>query len=118
MLTSSFGRYITGYNAFKCDFAFKSEAANKIFEIGDWLEKNYEKKGIEVDISDESLSISHNGNQFLLSRQTPNRQLWLASPFTGSHKFDYDDITKKWVYKKETEVELMNILQSEIKQLF
>jgi len=119
MISSVFSRYAIGYSAFRNDAFFKEISANHIFELGEKIIGDYEKKGaqFDVDFSDDALSLTIKGNTFLLNRQTPTRQLWLSSPISGSHKFDFDTDKGQWVDHENHGIELNGHISKEIESL-
>jgi frataxin len=119
MLRSTFGRFVTGFHAFATDAEYKTKVAEVLFELADDLSAKYEKLGDEfaVDAQEESLLLAANGRQFLLSRQTPSRQIWFAAPLSGSIKFDYDNVARNWIDHKQPTVDIKTSLEREIDAL-
>ncbi len=59
---------------------------------------------IEVDISDGVLNLQvGSAGTFVVSRQTPSRQLWLSSPVSGPWHYTYDHVKKDWLCTKGKE---------------
>jgi frataxin len=116
MLASTFRRLLTGFGAFKNDGEFKAKVSEIFFDLSERLTAKYESRVTDfvADAQDESLSVTASGSQFLLSRQTPSRQIWLASPVSGSIKFDFNSDTGSWVDAKQPAIDLGSIVQSEI----
>lgn len=59
---------------------------------------------------------------YVINKQTPNKQIWLSSPFSGPKRFDYVPSSKapengSWIYK-HTGVGLHELLEAELKQFF
>ena len=122
MLTKKllFSRHLIGFNAFKSDEEFKTKAANALFKLCDILTDKFQEKGPDViiDATDDSLSISMCSGSFLLNRQIPSRQIWMASPVSGSLKFDFDDEKSDWVEHNHKDKTLDNILIDEVEDVF
>jgi frataxin len=116
MLAPLFRRFLTGFSAFKNDGDFKAKVAEIFFDLGDSLAAKYESRvpDFVADAQEESLSVTASGSQFLLSRQTPSRQIWVASPISGSAKFDFNSDTGSWVDAKQPTIDLRAFLQGDI----
>jgi frataxin len=56
---------------------------------------------VDIEISDGVLNL-HMGDSgtFVVSRQTPSRQLWLSSPVSGPWHYTYDHVSKNWICTK------------------
>jgi frataxin len=119
MLAPLFRRHLTGFNAFKNDGEFKAKVAEIFFDLGDSLAAKYESRSPDfaADAQDESLSVTASGSRFLLSRQTPSRQIWLASPISGSVKFDFNGDTGSWVDARRPAIDLRSFVQSDIEMV-
>lgn len=111
-----FARFLTGFNAFQNEAEFKAKVADAMYDLADYFSAKYESKGDEfiVDAQDDSLSMNIKGYQILASRQTPSRQIWVATPVSGSLKFDYDSDKQAWVETKNTSMILTDCLQKEV----
>jgi frataxin len=56
---------------------------------------------VEIDSSDGVLHLQLGDvGTFVISRQTPSRQLWLSSPISGPWHYTYDHKMKDWVCTK------------------
>ncbi|XP_071907031.1 frataxin, mitochondrial isoform X2 [Coffea arabica] len=53
---------------------------------------------------------------YVINKQTPNRQIWMSSPVSGPSRFDWDQDTQAWVYRR-TKANLLDILEEELEQL-
>jgi frataxin-like iron-binding protein CyaY len=120
MIVSGFRRFLTGFQAFANDSEYKSKVAEILFDLGDHFAAKYEKlgDGFSVDAQEDSLLLATRGRQFLLSRQTPSRQIWFASPISGSIKFDYDNVAGHWIDHKQPAVDIRSSIEHEIEALF
>jgi frataxin len=54
-----------------------------------------------------------NGKQWLISKHTPSRQIWLSSPISGGLHFSFDD--NRWQIADGRE--LSSLLAAELAQL-
>jgi frataxin len=119
MLTLGFSRFITGFHAFANDGEYKAKVAEILFDLADHFSAKYEKLGDEfaVDAQEESLLLATKGRQFLLSRQTPSRQIWFSAPLSGSLKFDYDNVAQNWIDHKQPSIDLKSSLEKEIESV-
>ena len=121
MLSSNnFSRFIKGFNAFKTDYSFKETAANTMYDLSDYFTTKYDKMGenFVMDVTDEYLKMICAGKEFLISRQTPTRQIWVSSPISGSLKFDYDTDKKSWINHKKPELTIKAELSNELEAAF
>lgn len=117
MLSLQFSHFFAkGFNAFKNDGEFKEKVADLFYNTADAISLKYEKLGnsFNVDATDDLLSIKSNDSEFLLNRQTPNRQIWLSSPVSGSLKFEYNNENDKWTDIKDPKNEISACLSNEI----
>jgi len=64
------------------------EALSRMFEV---LEHADAAGDIEVEYQDGVMTIEmEDGRQFIVSKHTPSRQLWLSSPVSGGFHFGHD----------------------------
>ena len=117
---NNFSRFIRGFNAFKTEYSFKETAADTLYDLSDYFTTKYDKMGENflMDVTDEYLKMAYAGKEFLISRQTPSRQIWISSPISGSLKFDYDTEKKGWVDHKKPEVMIKTELSDELEAAF
>ena len=91
---------------------FLTSAKKTILYIGEQIEYHTENNLIEVDIlSNEVLSIITPKGQYVINKQTPARELWIASPISGPYHFGY--VNGKWQSKNGTD--LFTLLNEELK---
>ncbi len=76
------------------------------------LEKYADKleNDFDLDLDGDFLKIAHPKGQFLLNYHPTLNQLWLASPLTGAHHFQYKN---EWVCTR-TEKGLEEVLQKDL----
>ncbi|XP_004493241.1 frataxin, mitochondrial [Cicer arietinum] len=73
--------------------------------------------GFDIDYGNDVLTIKLGElGTYVLNKQTPNRQLWLSSPVSGPSRFDWDQDTKAWIYRRN-KAKLYKILEVELEQL-
>ena len=72
---------------------------------------------VDIDIDDQSLTIENDdGQQLLLNKHAPTKEIWLSSPLSGAWHFTYHEQSSKWISSKESH-ELFVFLTKEISQL-
>lgn len=52
---------------------------------------------------------------YVINKQTPNKQIWLSSPFSGPKRYDF--IHQAWVYKHDG-ISLHHLLNEELTKVF
>lgn len=52
---------------------------------------------------------------YVINKQTPNKQIWLSSPFSGPKRYDF--INQSWIYKHDG-ISLHSLLNNEISNIF
>jgi frataxin len=52
-------------------------------------------------------------SQYVVNKHAPNRQIWLSSPVSGAHHFDYRD--GAWISSRDESVSLLPLLEAELK---
>ncbi len=68
-------------------------------EIEDAIEEVCDETGADIDYETASgiLTLSFtNGTQIIINRQTPLKQIWLATRQGGFH-FDFDNASEQWL---------------------
>lgn len=52
---------------------------------------------LEVDLQSGILTIElDSGEQFIINKHGPNRQVWLSSPVSGASHYDFDEDNETW----------------------
>jgi frataxin len=70
----------------------------------------------EVNYSDGVLNVIFtDGKQFVLNKQTPNKQIWLSSPLSGPQRFEFAE-NEQWLQVRSSE-NLTELLESEFNTL-
>ncbi|MED6182991.1 hypothetical protein PIB30_033798 [Stylosanthes scabra] len=85
----------------------------KLEDYGDDVEVD----GFDIDYGNDVLTVKlGNLGTYVLNKQTPNRQLWLSSPVSGPSRFDWDQESKAWIYRRN-KANLYKVLETELEQL-
>ncbi|VFQ62193.1 unnamed protein product [Cuscuta campestris] len=85
----------------------------KLEEYGDLIDID----GFDVDYGNEVLTLKlGSSGTYVINKQTPNRQIWLSSPVSGPSRFDWDQISEAWIYRRTKET-LINVLETELEKL-
>ena len=78
--------------------------------------EKYDPDLVEADYNLDSISICFQGGiRFVVNRQPPVRQLWLATKDKGYH-FNYDDSNNQWICDR-TEREFSEIFSDSVSKL-
>lgn len=58
---------------------------------------------------------------YVINRQTPNKQIWLSSPYSGPKRYDFvadkTGCNGKWIYRHTGET-MHSLLQTELQTIF
>ena len=82
----------------------------------DVLEEADQKGVLETELEDGALAILFpSGKQLLISKHTPMRQLWLASPVSGGLHFSFDGTVNQWTLSDGRS--LNDVLAGELKTI-
>ena len=70
----------------------------------------------DVDFEGENLIIEVNNSTFVLSIHNPTQQIWMSSPLSGAHHFEYkeDGSEHKWISTRDNSVNLLEKLDMEL----
>ena len=96
-----------------CSFSTASE--DTLFhrvadEMLDNLQDRVEQWGEDADLDDfdfaaeagvVTIALGDGKGTYVINKQGPNRQIWVSSPFSGPLRYDYQQGTKTWVYKRD-----------------
>lgn len=94
------------------DFHRLGNAALESFE--ETLEEADARGALDMEYENGAITIRlPSGKSWLISKHTPNRQIWLASPVSGGLHFSYDAAKKQWLLPDGRE--LAAILSDELK---
>ena len=78
------------------------------------IEKNTD---VDVTHSEGVLTITVGKDVFIISRQTPSRQLWLSSAISGPWHYTFDHINRDWICTKG-DLSFYDRLDTEFSQTF
>ncbi|CAN6457824.1 unnamed protein product [Victoria cruziana] len=85
----------------------------KLEEYGDGCQID----GFDVDYGNEVLTLKLGTlGTYVINKQTPNRQIWLSSPVSGPSRFDWDQGSYAWIYRR-TKANLLSLLENELAEL-
>lgn len=88
------------------------ESLTEAFET--LLEK--EKVSSDVTYSNGVLTVElEQHGTYVINKQTPNKQIWLSSPFSGPKRYDFQHQT--WIYRHDG-ISLHRLLNEEFARLF
>ncbi|WMV39116.1 hypothetical protein MTR67_032501 [Solanum verrucosum] len=73
--------------------------------------------GFDVDYGNEVLTLKLGSlGTYVINKQTPNRQIWMSSPVSGPSRFDWDQSSHGWIYRR-TKANLQKVLEDELEKL-
>nr|GLL22960.1 frataxin, mitochondrial-like [Ipomoea trifida] len=85
----------------------------KLEEYGDLVDID----GFDVDYGNEVLTLKLGSlGTYVINKQTPNRQIWMSSPVSGPSRFDWDQNSEAWIYRR-TKAKLNQVLETELGNL-
>jgi len=100
------------------DRTFQHSAEETLQSILNSIELLVDDNSIDVDVSFEAgvLTIDCGSNGiFVLNKQAPNKQIWLASPISGPHRYNYNS-SGEWANTRDGHL-LQNRLQREMEYI-
>ena len=69
--------------------------------------------GLDVDLEGGILTIElDTGDQYVINKHSPNRQVWMSSPVSGAFHFEFDG--KAWVSTRDPATVLTRLLANEL----
>jgi iron donor protein CyaY len=92
---------------------FEFAAKTFIEDLYDKLELQDESYELDIEYSNEVLTIDAFGKIFVVNKQAPAKQIWLASPISGPYHFSQEG--GEWVDSKNNN--LNSILSNEISEI-
>ena len=88
---------------------------NQIFQnTQDLIEKKFEKY-CESEHQEGILNIFFKNEEYVINRNIIQKQIWVSSPFSGTHYFNYNKKNKKWTKTKNIKIEFQSFLIEDIK---
>jgi len=76
--------------------------------VGDLIDVDLQGGVVTIDMGE--------GHQYVVNKQTPMRQIWLASPVSGAWHFAFDEASGSWRSTRDASAELRALLAAEIGQ--
>ena len=77
-----------------------------------------EKKSpdFDVDFEGENLTIEIDNSTFVLSIHNPTQQIWMSSPVSGAHHFEYKEegSNYQWNSTRDNSIDLFDKLDTEL----
>ena len=98
------------------DTAFDALTNVTLNRLADMLEVFDEDGLLEVDLLTGTLTVVlPSGQQFVVNRHGPSKQIWLSSPLSGGLHFSYDEDEKAWVLPGGRKLE--SVFRAEVETL-
>ena len=93
---------------------FQNLAKKTLDDIFDLVEKK--SQDFDVDFEGENLVIQINNSTFVLSIHNPTKQIWMSSPVSGAHHFEYkgEGRDSKWISTRDNSINLLDKLDMEL----
>lgn len=91
------------------------ETLQSLCECFEELLENSDLTDWDVTYSNDVLTVSLNNHGiYVINKQSPNKQIWLSSPFSGPKRYDF--INETWIYKHDS-ISLHQLLSDEISKV-
>ncbi|MAI29761.1 MAG: hypothetical protein CMP38_06105 [Rickettsiales bacterium] len=93
---------------------FQNLAKKTLEDIFSCAEKK--SQDFDVDFEGENLIIEINSSTFVLSIHNPSQQIWMSSPVSGAHHFEYREAgdSFKWVSTRDNSINLLEKIDREL----
>ena len=93
---------------------FQNLAKKTLDDVFNLAEKK--SQDFEVDFEGENLIIQINDSTFVLSIHNPTEQIWMSSPVSGAHHFEYKEEGRdsKWISTRDNSINLLEKLDMEL----
>ena len=93
---------------------FQNLAKKTLDEIFNIAEKK--SPDFDVDFEGENLIIEINNSTFVLSIHNPTQQIWMSSPISGAHHFEYKEEGShyQWISTRDDSINLFDKLDMEL----
>ena len=93
---------------------FQNLAKKTLDDIFNLAEKK--SHDFDVDYEGENLIIEINNLTFVLSIHNPTQQIWMSSPVSGAHHFEYKEQGSelKWISTRDSSITLLEKLDTEL----
>ena len=102
------------------DAVYEVTADTTLDLLNDYIEElvdmHPEASNFDVVLSQGVLTVNcESHGTFVINKQSPNRQIWFSSPFSGPKRYDWDLDASEWRYRDAT---LTSLLTEEFEQIF
>ena len=93
---------------------FQNLAKKTLDDIFNIVEKK--SQDFDVDFEGENLIIEINNSTFVLSIHNPTQQIWMSSPVSGAHHFEYkaEGSDYKWISTRDNSMNLLEKIDLEL----
>lgn len=84
---------------------FQLLASNMLEKLSEMIEEADSAGRVEADIDAAGLHVTlPGGKQYVISKHTASRQIWVSSPISGGLHFSYDATSKHWLLPDKREL--------------
>ncbi len=91
---------------------FNSLAEKTIIHISDSIERSDNNGAIDVEYEEGILTIETSSGQYAVNKNSHLQELWISSPISGAHHFQFQESSQEWLDKKNTN--LFELLSEEL----
>ena len=93
---------------------FQNLAKKTLDDIFNIVEKK--SQDFDVDFEGENLIIEIDNSTFVLSIHNPTQQIWMSSPVSGAHHFEYkaEGSDYKWISTRDNSMNLLEKIDLEL----
>tara|TARA_B100000035_G_scaffold89474_1_gene75389 strand:- start:6138 stop:6443 length:306 start_codon:yes stop_codon:yes gene_type:complete len=93
---------------------FQNLAKKTLDDIFNIVEKK--SHDFDVDFEGENLIIEIDNSTFVLSIHNPTQQIWMSSPVSGAHHFEYKEEggEYKWISTRDNSINLFDKIELEL----
>jgi len=93
---------------------FQNLAKKTLEDIFNVAEKK--SQDFDIDFEGENLIIEIDSSTFVLSIHNPTQQIWLSSPLSGAHHFEYKEEGTgfKWLSTRDNSINLLEKIDMEL----
>ena len=97
---------------------FQNLAKKTLDDIFNIVEKKYQD--FDVDFEGENLIIEIENSTFVLSIHNPTQQIWMSSPVSGAHHFEYKEegSEHKWISTRDNSINLFEKIDLELSSFY
>lgn len=84
------------------DESFEITSKKTLTQIAEKIEEQDKLYEVEIDFKDGVLNLEIQGKIFVLNKQSPSQEIWLASPISGPSHFKYKN--NAWLNSKNQDL--------------